>query len=86
VCALLRAKCATVTHPGPYGSLLVLQEVSLAEDNCHGYCHVDHDLLLMLLFYLAIEILDEWRDIGTSGRKYPFKYFMVLLTQTKAFH
>jgi hypothetical protein len=36
VCALLRAKCAT--HPGPYGSLLVLQDVSVAEDNCHCHC------------------------------------------------
>jgi hypothetical protein len=36
------------------------------------------------MLFLAIEIWDESREIDSSGRTYPFEYFMVLLTRTEA--
>jgi hypothetical protein len=60
VCALLRAKCAT--HPGPDGSLLVLQEVSVADDYCHGHCHADQGVLLMPLFGFGSAIWNELHE------------------------
>jgi hypothetical protein len=60
VCTLLRAKCAT--YLGLDGSHLVLQEVSDADDYCHGQRNMDQDRLLMLLCVLACEILDESLD------------------------
>jgi hypothetical protein len=62
-----------------------LQDVSILLVISLSYSHGPRPLADALLLFLAIEIWDESREIDSSGRTYPFEYFMVLLTRAKVF-
>ena len=89
VCALLRAKCAgdILGIPGLDGSLLVLQDVSVADGFCHCHClRGPRPCSDAFRFFLDLKSRTNRMMIGSSACKYPSSYLMVLLTWTKAIH
>jgi hypothetical protein len=82
VCTLLRAKC--VTYLGLDGSHLVLQEVSDADDYCHGQCNAGKGFALMLCVFWRVKSGTKRTTLGSSACMYPSGYLVVLRTLTKA--
>jgi hypothetical protein len=67
--APLRAKCAT--RLGPDGKLLVLQNVSNADDFSHGLCPTDQlTIALCLTLEMRGTFLTEWLILGASNPEF----------------
>jgi hypothetical protein len=75
MCGLRRAMCHM--YPRLDGSLLVLQGVRFADDACYA----DQGLVLMPFFsFLDLKSRTNRTTLGSSGRKHPPVYLVVLLT------